>query len=512
MPKISVVMPVYNSERYLREAIDSILNQTFTDFEFIIIDDGSKDSSPDIVRSYTDKRIRFYQNEHNMGVAATLNRGLDLATGEYIARMDSDDISMPERFEKQLTFMDRHPDVAVCATGIQIFGSQYARRIFSSDAEQLKIDLLFNSCFAHPSVMMRSHLFCNKGYYYDNSFNKMEDYELWDRVSQRHALTSIPDVLLKYRMHPNQITQNLTDTYLLQMRALKTRQMKTLGIDASGSGFEAYLRYCVGNLLYTESEFAALDSFFNAVESANKSRHTYDPKKLHDNLVSVRYTYLNRMELKDALKMGGLSYCTERLFRRIKAKVNQTLTTNLQRKKLNNKNFTIISNNCWGGFIYQKYGLSYKTPTIGLYILGDDFVKFCANLEYYLALELKFIPWEASRFYPEIKNSDPYPVAELGDIEIYFMHYSSEAEALEKWNRRKKRIVRSNMIFKLSQREHCSKEDIERFMALPLPHKICFAYDEVTGTVQIPELRGFVGDEQPLTDQNFDELSYLNGL
>ena len=99
MPKVSVIMPVYNAEKYIGEAIESILDQTYTDFEFIIIDDGSSDGTVAAVKGYDDRRIRFYQNEHNMGVAATLNRGLDLATGEYIARMDSDDMSLPERFE-----------------------------------------------------------------------------------------------------------------------------------------------------------------------------------------------------------------------------------------------------------------------------------------------------------------------------------------------------------------------------------------------------------------------------
>ena len=120
-PKISVVMPAYNAENYIREAIDSILAQTFRDFEFLIIDDGSTDHTVEIIRSYSDSRIRLYQNERNMGVAATLNRGLDLARGEYIARMDADDISLPERFAKQAAYMDAHPDVAVCGSNIILF-------------------------------------------------------------------------------------------------------------------------------------------------------------------------------------------------------------------------------------------------------------------------------------------------------------------------------------------------------------------------------------------------------
>lgn len=182
------------------------------------------------------------------------------------------------------------------------------------------------------------------------------------------------------------------------------------------------------------------------------------------------------------------------------------------KKKLTISDFTIISNNCWGGFVYQKYGLEYKTPTIGLYFLGDDYVKFCANLDDYLSMPLTFIPWEDSRFYSELKDTKPYPVGKLGDVEVYFMHYHSEEEAIQKWERRKKRINKTHILFKLSQREHCSKEVIEEFMALPYKNKVCFAYDQVPGTIYVPELRGFSGDEQPVVSKYLDDLELLNGL
>lgn len=192
------------------------------------------------------------------------------------------------------------------------------------------------------------------------------------------------------------------------------------------------------------------------------------------------------------------------------------LRDRIKKRKMRNKlihtDFSIISNNCWGGFIYQKYGLAYRSPTEGLYFLGHDFVKFVEQLDYYIACELKFIPWEESSYYEQIKNNKPYPVAKLDDIEIYFMHYSTEKEAAEKWYRRAKRINHEHILFKLSQREGCSKEDVEKFMSLPLRNKICFAYDEVEGTIHIPELRNWSGDETPLIEQYYDELTILNQL
>lgn len=181
-------------------------------------------------------------------------------------------------------------------------------------------------------------------------------------------------------------------------------------------------------------------------------------------------------------------------------------------KKLYVKDFTIISNNCWGGMIYQKFGLKYLTPTIGLYILGHDFVKLCSEWERYFHAKLEFIPWEESTYYSKLKDMTPYPIARLGDIEIYFMHYKTEEEARKKWERRVKRINPKRMLFKLSQREGCSKEDIEKFMSLPLDNKLCFAYDQIPGTIYVPELKEFKGDEYPLITKYVEEVSILNRL
>lgn len=193
-------------------------------------------------------------------------------------------------------------------------------------------------------------------------------------------------------------------------------------------------------------------------------------------------------------------------------KLNNSVECWKNRRKLKNTDFTIISNNCWGGMIYQKYGLEYLTPTVGLYILGHDFVKLCSAWEYYFNKKLEFISWEKSSYYSELRDMTPYPVAKLGDIEIYFMHYKTEEEARKKWERRVKRINPKRMLFKLSQREGCSKEDIEKFMSLPLDNKLCFAYDQIPGTIYVPELKEFKGDEYPLITKYVEEVSILNRL
>lgn len=191
-------------------------------------------------------------------------------------------------------------------------------------------------------------------------------------------------------------------------------------------------------------------------------------------------------------------------------KISDKLKKRKLRKRLKSTDFSIISNNCWGSFIYQKYGLPYKSPTAGLFILGHDFVKLCKDWNRYFNLELEFIPWEWASYHYALTSETSYPVARLDDIEIYFMHYHSEEEAAEKWYRRVKRINPNHIIFKLSQREECSRKDIEEFLKLPLSHKVCFAYDDVPGAIYIPELRGFVGDEMDIVNKYFDELNILN--
>lgn len=191
-------------------------------------------------------------------------------------------------------------------------------------------------------------------------------------------------------------------------------------------------------------------------------------------------------------------------------KINEELKKRKLRKKLKSTDFSIISNNCWGSFIYQKYGLQYRSPTAGLFILGHDFVKLCRDWEKYFESKLEFIPWESASYHYALLQESPYPIARLDDIEIYFMHYHSEEEAAEKWYRRIKRVNPEHMIFKLSQREECSRKDIEDFVKLPLKHKVCFSYDEVQGSIFVPELKNFVGDEMDIVNKYFDEITILN--
>ena len=517
-PKISVIMPAYNAEQYISEAIESILNQTYSNFEFIIIDDGSTDRTVEMVQSYSDPRIRFVQNEHNLGVAATLNRGLKLATGEYIARMDADDIALNNRFEIQVAFMDTHPEVTVLGTAIEKFGMEHGTVLFSEHHEDLKIDLLFSCCFAHPSVMMRAETLRHNGFRYDPAFSRMEDYDLWDRISVNHQLSALPDVLLRYRIHASQVTCNKTDMDFAQMRELKKRQIGRLGMEASGDGFESYVRFCEGSFVPARDSLLSLSGFFGALRECNSVAHVYAASALDEYLKAIMISLLNHMPVKESLSVSKESgvptmpYAIKRFSHGVISRIKEKIRTKKRQVRLRNKDFSILCNNCWGGFIYQFFGLRYNTPTVGLYFLGKDFVKFAADLDHYLGQDLIFIPWEESSYYDHLKDNAPYPVAKLDDIEVYFMHYRSQEEAAEKWNKRKQRINRDKMLFKLSEREGCTREDVERFVALPLKNKICFSYDRVDGAIHVPELKDFVGDETPVVGQYYDPVKLINSI
>lgn len=199
MPKISVVMPTYNAEKYLREAIDSILNQTYGDFEFLIIDDNSTDATREIIKSYNDSRIRLIDGPCK-GIAAALNKGLDEAKGEYIARMDADDISLPERFFEQVAFMDANPDVGICGTKATKFYPD-GREEDWGDIKQYPnlLDMLFECLFCHPTVMFRSKDLNKYNLRYDSTLYCAEDQDLWFKAINCTKFQNIMRPLLMYR-------------------------------------------------------------------------------------------------------------------------------------------------------------------------------------------------------------------------------------------------------------------------------------------------------------------------
>jgi len=207
-PKVSVLMSVYNEEKYLREAVESILDQTFKDFEFLIINDGSTDKTGEILKSYNDPRINIITNDENIGLTRSLNKGLKIAKGDYMARQDAGDISIRERFEKQVEFLNNYKDICLVGTFFYIINEKgrvlyKATSLVSND--ELKRKLLTGNAFAHGAVMFRKKCVEKLGGY-RTQFKASQDYDLWLRFSERHKMANIPEYLYKWRLVINSVS------------------------------------------------------------------------------------------------------------------------------------------------------------------------------------------------------------------------------------------------------------------------------------------------------------------
>lgn len=210
-PKVTVLIAVYNGERFLRDALDSVLAQTFTDFELLVVNDGSTDETATILESYSDGHIRVITNTRNIGVVGSLRRGLNYARGEYIARIDADDIALPERLEKQVEYLDLHPEVGMVASLCLVIDedSRPAEGATALTPEQIYYSLGFYNSIFNPSVTFRKAFVLSLGGYGDDSTNRVEDYDLWVRIARRAKIVQLDEILAQYRKH----SANLTNTF-----------------------------------------------------------------------------------------------------------------------------------------------------------------------------------------------------------------------------------------------------------------------------------------------------------
>ncbi len=227
-PAVSILMPVYKTEPFLREAIDSILSQTFTDFELIVLNDCSPGNAEEILDEYKDSRIVRYLGGKNAGLANVLNVGIQMARGKYIARMDSDDISALNRLEVQVNYLEQHPDIALCSCGMNLFGAMEDQWVRESDFETLRINALFFSPVLHASSVWRRETFERFGLSFRQEMVPAEDYDLWCRaLSAGLRLVNIPDCLYLYRIHQDQATGN-TEKILQKEQLVREGFLRTL--------------------------------------------------------------------------------------------------------------------------------------------------------------------------------------------------------------------------------------------------------------------------------------------
>ena len=283
MPKISVVTSVYNCERFVGETIQSVINQTFTDWEYILIDDCSKDRSADIIQSFADKdsRIRLIRNEHNQGQCRNLNHGIQLAKGEYIARLDHDDLCYPERFQKQLDYMEAHKETVLCGCRMDMWqdgivkpGENYP--IFTP--EEIRFSLMFGVfVIAHSSFFIRKSAMTENDIWY-RKYLYAEDYDMQIRFLKVGNVASLPETLITYRVFP----ENCTHTYSDELKNSETIEIRKNYIQSLPLKGKEFLLKGLLHELKTRAELEGFTDAFSEYASycgIEKWRGSCDSKK-----------------------------------------------------------------------------------------------------------------------------------------------------------------------------------------------------------------------------------------
>ncbi len=236
-------MSVHNGATYLKEAIDSVLNQTFSNFEYIIINDASSDRTHDIIKTYTDERINYIINPENLGLTKSLNKAISMAQGKYIARMDADDICQPDRLSEQVLYMESNSDIGICGTNFEVIGKK-KRSHFPLDHETINIKLFQGiNPLAHPSVIIRKELFIDKKIFYDENIKYAQDYKLWVDAVKHIKLANISDILLKYRIHNNQISASKNKEQKQVVEFICIEQVKELMPSISDNEINTHLNF-----------------------------------------------------------------------------------------------------------------------------------------------------------------------------------------------------------------------------------------------------------------------------
>lgn len=283
-PEISVIMPVYNVDNYVFDSMQSILCQTFENFEFIIIDDASQDGTYEIIKQFHDSRIINLQNNTNMGIAATLNKGLKIARGKFIIRMDGDDISKPNRLKKQLDFMKANPDLIISGTHMDLINSdgdfirQQKKRI---GTEKVRLGLFFgHTSLAHPSIIMRKDLLDSFCIQYDSAFQYAEDYDLYCRSIQYASMDNIDESLIQYRIHDESVSRKHSLQQQVDAKVALYLHLRRLRLPFTLEQFKIHSKIAMNDKTFTPS-IDEIKLWFNHLQKWNQENN-YFQKKLFE--------------------------------------------------------------------------------------------------------------------------------------------------------------------------------------------------------------------------------------
>jgi len=313
-PAVSVIMAVYNGERHLAEAVDSILTQTFTDFEFIIVDDGSTDGTPGILRSYAleDKRITILTNTANKGRSFARNRAMERASSELIAVMDADDVSLPERIEKLVAFMRGHPEVTVCGGALSIYDSPDEIWRPPTEHEAIRANLLFESSINHAVSIYRKAQVSKYAGGYDISMPLAQDYDLWARLSMNPAVrfANLPEILYRYRCSG----RNAEDLKFQQRKAkanlVRQKLLRHIGLSPSKEEFAAHLALSLWSKKLSRADLWACQKWLGKLYAAALAAEPAYDRKTLERTLKRRWLSLCANNIA-ASALGLVYFCSE---------------------------------------------------------------------------------------------------------------------------------------------------------------------------------------------------------
>ena len=277
-PEISVIMPAYNAENYIKEAIDSILNQTFTNFELIILNDNSTDATKDIILKYVEKdsRIIFIDKKVNVGPANLRNEGFENAKGEFIALLDADDIALPERLEKQITFLRNNKNIGVCGSWFTSFGKNVRNKTIKhpENHNQIKVNFLINCTIGNSTTFFRKDILGNNRF--DKEYVPCEDYHLWSRLITLTHFHNIQETLVKYRIHDANISQTKINNVKNSNKRIKIGLLSEFGIDKENANIEDFYKLIEGEKGLSFEEIKTVCECYNILLLQNKKLRKFD--------------------------------------------------------------------------------------------------------------------------------------------------------------------------------------------------------------------------------------------
>jgi len=293
MPLVSVLLPVFNGEEYIEQTIRSILNQSYSNFELIIINDCSIDQTENIVQSFDDDRIRYYKHAENLRLIATLNEGLELSRGKYIARIDADDIAHCERLKKQVEFLEQNQEYVLVGTNVGLIKHNLITDEvikYYAENNDLRFAMCFYCPFIHPSIMMRNSVIQSNNLKFNKEFLHAEDYDFWTRLSKYGMIANLDCVLTYYRIHENQISARFKNHQLEMMKKIQENYRLTLFKNHTSSALK---------VLFQESfkcdvaNFKILFLFLPSSEIKSSFYYRYVLKKLRECIFESNKIYVS---------------------------------------------------------------------------------------------------------------------------------------------------------------------------------------------------------------------------